>query len=87
MKKSHVHLIGIGGAGLSAIARVLHERGHVVSGSDRALSSMAAALQDEGIKVSVGHDVGLNIIRQLQERIAVVFGVFDFVVDGRGAIP
>ena len=32
---NHIHLIGIGGTGLSAIAQVLQESGFVVSGSDR----------------------------------------------------
>ena len=52
---SHVHLIGIGGTGISAIARVLHERGHQVSGSDRTLSPLAADLQAQGVAVRVGH--------------------------------
>jgi UDP-N-acetylmuramate--alanine ligase len=50
-----VHFIGIGGTGLSAIARVLLERGHVVSGSDRQISPLAQSLQEAGARVSVGH--------------------------------
>jgi UDP-N-acetylmuramate--alanine ligase len=50
-----VHLVGIGGAGLSAIARVLKERGYEVSGSDRAHSSLLEELAKEGVKVFVGH--------------------------------
>ena len=38
---THYHLIGIGGTGLSAIARLLIELGHQVSGSDMVLSSLA----------------------------------------------
>ena len=38
---THVHFIGIGGSGLSAIARLLLELGYEVSGSDRTLSPMA----------------------------------------------
>ena len=52
---NHYHLIGIGGTGLSAIARVLLERGHTVSGSDLLLSPMAEELQAMGVKVSIGH--------------------------------
>ncbi len=52
---THVHFIGIGGSGLSAIARLLLEQGYRVSGSDRALSALAAELQKEGVTVSVGH--------------------------------
>ena len=50
-----VHLIGIGGAGLSAIARLLHQQGVAVSGSDGADSAVVAALRAEGITVFVGH--------------------------------
>ena len=52
---SRVHLIGIGGSGLSAIARLLLERGDTVTGSDRVLSPFANELQKAGVKVYVGH--------------------------------
>jgi UDP-N-acetylmuramate--alanine ligase len=52
----HYHLIGIGGTGLSAIARVLLERGNAVSGSDMQLSPLAQELIDLGIQVHIGHD-------------------------------
>ena len=52
---THIHLIGIGGTGLSAIARVLFERGIHISGSDRQLSTLAAQLQSAGVVVFVGH--------------------------------
>ena len=47
--------MGIGGAGLSAIARLLLERGERVSGSDLALSGFAQALMQAGAAVAVGH--------------------------------
>ncbi len=50
-----IHLIGIGGAGLSAIARVLMERGAEVSGSDLVLSPVAEALARDGARVFTGH--------------------------------
>ncbi len=50
-----VHLIGIGGTGLSAIARVLLESGYTVSGSDRALSPLAHSLEAAGARVFIGH--------------------------------
>ncbi len=50
-----VHLVGIGGVGLSAIARVLHGRGYRVSGSDRQPSALTEALVAEGITVYIGH--------------------------------
>jgi UDP-N-acetylmuramate--alanine ligase len=51
----HVHFIGIGGSGLSAIARLLMERGIQVSGSDRVLSPMARDLAAAGARVFEGH--------------------------------
>lgn len=50
-----IHLVGIGGAGLSAIARVLMEQGAQVSGSDLEFSPVARALARDGARVSVGH--------------------------------
>jgi UDP-N-acetylmuramate--alanine ligase len=44
-QKEHVHFIGIGGSGLSAIARMLKESGYTVTGSDMTLSPFAADLQ------------------------------------------
>ncbi len=52
---THIHLIGIGGAGLSAIARLLLERGDTVSGSDRVLSQLAISLREQGVTVFEGH--------------------------------
>ena len=51
----HIHLVGIGGAGLSAIATVLHEEGYTVSGCDRAPSAVTAGLAQRGIVVHQGH--------------------------------
>ncbi len=51
----HVHLIGIGGTGLSAIARVLLERGYIVSGSDRAASPLFKAITAAGARTFLGH--------------------------------
>jgi UDP-N-acetylmuramate--alanine ligase len=50
-----VHFIGIGGAGLSAIARVLMGQGAQVSGSDLMLSPVAEALARDGARVFIGH--------------------------------
>lgn len=52
---ARVHIIGIGGIGTSALARVLRHWGYQVSGSDAAASSVTAALVAEGIAVAVGH--------------------------------
>nr|WP_315519143.1 UDP-N-acetylmuramate--L-alanine ligase [uncultured Campylobacter sp.] len=53
MKK--VHFIGIGGIGISAIARFLHEKGHKISGSDIKESKTTLELQSEGIEVITPH--------------------------------
>jgi UDP-N-acetylmuramate--alanine ligase len=52
-----VHLIGVGGAGMSAIARILVARGVEVSGCDRAESATLAALREAGVDARAGHDV------------------------------
>ena len=50
-----VHIVGIGGAGMSAIAVVLRSMGHTVSGSDLKESPVAARLRSQGIDVAIGH--------------------------------
>ncbi|MFT4187301.1 MAG: UDP-N-acetylmuramate--L-alanine ligase [Aeromicrobium sp.] len=52
---THVHLVGVGGAGLSAIARLLRQRGVRVSGSDQNESAVTRALAAEGVEVRLGH--------------------------------
>ena len=51
-----VHFVGIGGAGLSGIARIMLARGIAVSGSDGVDSPTLDALRDAGARVHVGHD-------------------------------
>ena len=53
---SSAHFIGIGGAGMSGIALVLHERGCHVSGSDLKASRYVRDLEAAGITVHIGHD-------------------------------
>lgn len=52
---ARVHLIGVGGAGMSPLAHILLERGHPVSGSDLRGGRVCAALTAMGATVSVGH--------------------------------
>ncbi|MBN1286865.1 MAG: UDP-N-acetylmuramate--L-alanine ligase [Anaerolineae bacterium] len=52
----HIHFVGIGGVGLSAIARVLLERGFVVTGSDLRVNELTEALVADGARVYQGHD-------------------------------
>ena len=51
----HVHVVGIGGKGMSAIAAALLDLGKVVSGSDLKLSPQAKRLQDRGAHIYEGH--------------------------------
>lgn len=51
-----VHFVGIGGAGLSAIAKVLLERGYEVSGSDNRFSKNLEILESAGAKIFLNHD-------------------------------
>ena len=53
----HIHLIGVGGVSMSAIAETLHSWGFVVTGSDTAKSSYTDKLIKSGIKVTIGHDL------------------------------
>lgn len=55
-----VHFVGIGGAGLSAIARLMAGIGVTVQGSDVKDSAVLRSLRSEGIRCFVGHD-GLNL--------------------------
>ncbi|HEY1706457.1 MAG TPA: UDP-N-acetylmuramate--L-alanine ligase [Trebonia sp.] len=50
-----VHFIGIGGAGMSGIARIMLARGTPVSGSDSAASAVLDSLAEAGAKTHVGH--------------------------------
>ena len=51
----NIHFIGLGGAGMSGIAEVLHNLGYVISGSDLSDSPTLRRLADLGIKTFVGH--------------------------------
>ncbi|MFB6375756.1 MAG: Mur ligase domain-containing protein, partial [Bradymonadaceae bacterium] len=52
------HLIGIGGIGVSGVARLLDQRGYRVTGSDVRESSITEALREEGMAVAIGHEAG-----------------------------
>jgi len=51
----YAHFIGVGGAGMSGIARVLHDRGILVTGSDMKDSRYARSLATSGMQVTIGH--------------------------------
>ncbi len=54
-QNGHIHIVGIGGVGLSAIARILLAQGYTVSGSDRSESAYTTALAQEGVTIQIGH--------------------------------
>lgn len=51
-----IHVVGVGGVGMSAVATVLAEMGHAVSGSDIKASPVLERLRTIGVKVALGHD-------------------------------
>lgn len=51
---NNVHFVGIGGAGMSALAKILVEKGYSVSGSDLHKSVMTGVLRDLGAKIYIG---------------------------------
>ncbi len=56
-KYKHIHLIGIGGISMSAIAETLHNWKHFVTGSDLNQSKITDTLNKHGIKTTIGHDL------------------------------
>jgi len=51
-----LHFVGIGGAGMSGIAEILHNLGYAVTGSDSTLSEVTEYLQNLGIEIHTGHE-------------------------------
>ncbi len=64
----HVHFIGLGGIGMSALAQVLVARGHTVSGSDESSRDVLAQLQTQGIQTFPSHEAA-----QIQDAEAVIY--------------
>jgi UDP-N-acetylmuramate--alanine ligase len=56
LSKLHIHFIGIGGAGMSGIARIMLAKSIEVSGSDKNQSQMTMALKALGAEIYIGHD-------------------------------
>ena len=52
----HIHFVGVGGAGMSGIAEILHNLGYTVTGSDQSDSATVRRLAELGIRVHLGHD-------------------------------
>lgn len=53
--RKHFHFIGIGGIGMSALARILIRKGEKISGSDIKESEVIRHLEDEGAEIFIGH--------------------------------
>ena len=51
----HIHFVGVGGAGMSGIAEILHNLGYTVSGSDQTASATTNRLRELGVRVFIGH--------------------------------
>ena len=67
-----IHFIGIGGIGVSALARLLLSEGNEVSGSDLAGSKLIEELQSEGMKIFVGEPSGENLPKGTEKVIYTV---------------
>jgi UDP-N-acetylmuramate--alanine ligase len=52
----NIHLVGVGGCGMSGIAKILHEMGYRVSGSDIKEGPNTIRLKDIGLKIHIGHE-------------------------------
>jgi UDP-N-acetylmuramate--alanine ligase len=51
----HIHFVGVGGAGMSPLAEILHRLGYRVTGSDQAASPVTQRLAELGVTVFIGH--------------------------------
>lgn len=55
----HCHVIGVGGPGMSAVALLMSQMGHHVTGSDVRESDVIDQLRESGIEIAIGHDASL----------------------------
>jgi UDP-N-acetylmuramate--alanine ligase len=54
--RRHIHMVGIGGCGMSPLAHILIQQGYIVSGSDLNRSNIIKYLESAGIQIALGHD-------------------------------
>lgn len=71
MDYTHYYFLGIGGIGMSAIARYFNNRGYKVSGYDRTPSALTARLESEGIAIHYEDDI--NAIPKDVEHTFVIY--------------
>ena len=55
--KQKIHFIGIGGIGMSAIAKILFQKGFKISGSDQKENLITKDLKKKGVKVFLNHSM------------------------------
>ncbi|MDD5090706.1 MAG: UDP-N-acetylmuramate--L-alanine ligase, partial [Candidatus Wallbacteria bacterium] len=64
-KNQNIHFIGIGGTGMSGLARMMHAEGFIVSGSDSSSSQLLDTMASEGIRIFRSHN-SANILHDTQ---------------------
>lgn len=73
-KMRQYYFLGIGGIGMSAIARYFHQKGHLVGGYDLTRTPLTQALEDEGIKIHYDDNISLIPVRFMDiENTVVVY--------------
>ncbi len=73
-KLRQYYFLGIGGIGMSAIARYFHQKGHLVGGYDLTRTPLTQALEDEGIKIHYDDNISLIPVRFMDiENTVVVY--------------
>ena len=67
-----IHLIGIGGIGISGLAQYLYKQGHIVSGSDQKANRITKDLEKIGIKINIPHSANVIIDQDLIIHSAII---------------
>lgn len=70
-KFKKIYFLGIGGIGMSALARYFHQKGFEVSGYDKTPSSLTDTLMEEGISIHF-EDLGSNVSNQIEKESTLV---------------
>ena len=88
MGRGDWHFVGIGGIGMSAIARILLQRGESVSGSDLKESPLLDRLRAEGARIEIGHDAAnVNGAKTVVVSSAIDRRTPEYVAAQRAGIP
>lgn len=65
--RKHIHFIGIGGIGVSALAKYYLKKGWLVSGSDLAASEITLQMRNLGVKIHIGKPKGSLIVKTIDK--------------------